>query len=78
MISAAASTKSPKNSKDPTETSLLSDFTFLSICRDHPGSVTLALRRPDLEASSTRYESLPIPVWRPCNFPSWPQLPAPT
>jgi hypothetical protein len=43
MISAAASTNSPKNSREPTEISLLSDFTFLSLCRDHPGSVTLAV-----------------------------------
>jgi len=78
MISAAASTKSPKNSREPTEISLLSDFTFLSLCRDHPGSVTLALPRQDLKPRSTRYESLPILFCHPCNFPSWPQSPAPT
>jgi len=43
MISAAASTNRPKNIKDPAGISLLPDFMFLSLCRDHPGrSVTLA------------------------------------
>ena len=31
MISAAASTNRPRNSREPAEISLLSDFTFLSI-----------------------------------------------
>jgi hypothetical protein len=45
MISAAASTNSPKNSREPTEISLLSDFTFLSLCRDHAGRLREKLAR---------------------------------
>jgi hypothetical protein len=32
-MSTAASTNSPKNNREPTETSLLSDFTSRSLCR---------------------------------------------